>query len=135
MIDEYLAARVLGANWPATLPDEELALPASHHWRLLQAIHGGQGGQLTRILTALSHGGRDAIRHPHPEVLTVLDTRPLLDEAARITARFGGGWLIGETLAAGLAYGHRLYFGNAANVGRTITTAATELAIRIEVVG
>jgi hypothetical protein len=64
-----------------------------------------------------------------------LDTRPLLNEAARITARFGGGWLIGETLAAGLAHGHQLYFGNAANVGTTIIRAGRELGIQIQVAG
>lgn len=135
VVDEYLATRVVGGDWPLQLPDDELALPASHHWRLLQALHGGQGGQLTRILAALSPAGRDGIRHPDPEVLTLLDTRPLLDEAARITARFGGGWLIGETLAAGLTHGHQLFFGNAANVGATILVAGTELDIQIKAVG
>jgi hypothetical protein len=34
-------------------------------------------------------------------VLQVLDPRPLLDEAAILAARYGGGSLICETLAAG----------------------------------
>jgi len=135
VVDEYVAARVVGGDWPSALPDEELALPARHHWRLLQALHGCQGGQLTRILAALTPAGRDGIRHPDPEVLTVSDTRPLPDEAARITARFGGGWLIGETLAAELAYGHQMYFGNRANVGPTIIRAGRELGIQIKVAG
>jgi hypothetical protein len=31
VIDEYLAVRVLRADWPAGLPDDELALPVSRH--------------------------------------------------------------------------------------------------------
>ena len=83
--------------------------------------------ELTRILAALTPAGRDGIRHPDPYVLTVWNTRPLLDEAVRISARFGGGWLVGETLAAGLAYGHELYFGHQANVGPIIIRAARDL--------
>ena len=43
VIDEYLALRVLLAQWPERLPGDELALPTSRHWRLLQALHGGRG--------------------------------------------------------------------------------------------
>jgi len=32
--------RVLRAQWPTGLPDDDLALTASRHWRLLQALHG-----------------------------------------------------------------------------------------------
>jgi hypothetical protein len=84
VIDEYLAVRVLGGDWPEGLPDDD---------------------------------DLGVVRWPHPEVLTVLDPRPLLDEAARITARFGGGWVIGETLAAALAHGRRLYYGSPDNIG------------------
>lgn len=64
---------------------------------------------------------------PHPEVLQVLDPRPLLDDAAAIAARYGGtGLLIAETLAAGLAYGG-LYFGTRQNVGRVVARAAADL--------
>src|SRR5437868_4361062 len=84
---------------------------ASRHWRLLQALHGPRGGQLSRLRDQLSPAGRDSLRHPHPEVLQVLDPRPLLDEAAAIAARFGGtGLLSAESLAAGLHHGG-LWFG------------------------
>jgi len=133
VIDEYIAARVVGGDWPDELPDDELGLPASRHWRLLRALHGGRGGQLTRILDPLSPAGRDGIRHPHPEVLQVLDPRPLLDDAAILAARFGGtGLLTAEALAAGLAHG-QLWFGIPANVGRFLAPAATELGIAIRV--
>jgi len=133
VIDEYIAARVVGGNWPAEMPDDELGLPASRHWRLLQALHGGRGGQLTQILSPLSPAGRDGIRHPHPEVLQVLDPRPLLDEAAILAARFGGtGLLTAETLAAGLAHGE-LWFGIPANVGRLLERAASELGVAVHV--
>jgi len=123
--------RVVRGDWPAGLPDDEVALPASRHWRLLQAVHNPRGGQLTRIVAGLSDAGRDAVRHPHPQVLEVLDPRPLLDEAAAIAARYGGtGWLIAETLAAGVIYG-RLWFGAEHNVGRVVARAAPELGVTI----
>jgi hypothetical protein len=63
---------------------------------------------LSRLLDGFGPSARDGIRHPHPEVFGVLDPRPLLDEAAIIAARYGGtGWLISETLAAGLAFGEQ----------------------------
>jgi hypothetical protein len=33
VIDEYVAVRVLLAEWPDRLPPDELALPTSRHWR------------------------------------------------------------------------------------------------------
>ncbi len=132
VIDEYLAVDVVRGDWPSGLPDDELALPASRHFRLLQRIHNPAGGQLSAILDRLSPAGRDSVRHPHPEVLQVLDPRPLLDEAAAIGARFHtGGLLVTETLAAGLAYGHQLWFGTEANVGRRLAEIAGELGVTI----
>ena len=134
VIDEYLAVRVVGGDWPAALPDDELVLPASRHWRLLQALHGGRGGQLSRIISQLSSAGRDGLRYPHPEVLQVLDPRPLLDEAAILASRYGGtGLLIAESLATGLTYGRTLYFGMAANVGLLTERAAADLGIAVRV--
>lgn len=133
--DEYVAVRVLGGDWPAELPDDELALPASRHWRLLQRVHAPGPGQLSRLLASLPGGDLAVVRWPHPEVLQVLDPRPLLDEASKIEARYGGGLLIAETLAAGLAYGRQLWFGAPANVGRLVEQAASELGIAVHVVG
>ena len=134
VVDEYLAVRVLRAQWPTGLPAADLALTASRHWRLLQALHGDRGGQLSRALALLSSAGRDSVRHPHPEVVQVLDPRPLLDQAALIAARFGGtGLLIAESLVAGLAHGRQLWFGDPANVGRLTEGAAGELGINIHV--
>lgn len=134
VIDEYLAVRVLLARWPGGLPDDDLALPASRHWRLLQALHNPRGGQLSQILERLPEPDRAALRWPHPEVLQVLDPRPLLDKAAQIAARYGGtGLLVAESLAAGLANGRRLYFGRQDNVGRLLARAAGELGIVVHV--
>jgi hypothetical protein len=134
VIDEYLDVRVLLAQWPDRLPPDELALPTSRHWRLLQALHGGRDGQLSQILDLLPEVDRAAMRHPHPEVLQVLDPRPLLDNAAAIAARYGGtGWLIAETLAAGVAYGSQLWFGTKHNVGRLVARAAPELGVTVHV--
>jgi hypothetical protein len=134
VVDEYLAVRVLGGDWPDALPDDEIALPATRHWRLLQRVHAPGTGQLSRLLSALPGGDIGVVRWPHPEVLQVIDSRPLLDEAAAIAARYGGGLLIAETLAAGLNHGHQLWFGNSANVGRVTNRAAEELGIVIRVV-
>jgi hypothetical protein len=119
VIDEYLAVDVVRGDWPEGLPDEDvLGLTASRQYRLLQQIHDPASGQLSTILARLSETGRETIRNPHPEVLQILDPRPLLDEAASIGAGNGtGGLLVTETLAAGLAYGrgpllrHRLSYG------------------------
>lgn len=83
-------------------------------------------------------GGHDAdqqaIRRPHPEVLQVLDPRPLLDEAAAIGAAYGSpGLLVGETLAAGLVHGRRLWFGTARNVGKRLAESADDLGISLHV--
>ena len=133
VVDEYLAVRVLLGHWPDQLPTDELGLPMTRHWRLLQAVHAPRGGQLSRVLGLLPEPDRDAVRHPHPEVLQVLDPRPLLDDAAAIAARYGGtGLLIAETLAAGLAHGG-LYFGTRQTVGRVVTRAAADLEIDVAV--
>lgn len=134
VVDEYLAVRVLRGRWSAELPDDDLGLPASRHWRLLQALHGQRGGQLSQLFSQASPSVVDSIRWPHPEVLTVLDPRPLLDDAAVLAARFGGtGLLVAETLAAGLARGRQLWFGTPANVGRLLERAAHELDIVVRV--
>jgi hypothetical protein len=101
---------------------------------LLQRIHAPGTGQLSGVLARFSEEDLDAVRFPHPEVLQVLDTRILLDEAAQITALHGGGWLIGETLAAGRSFGHALWFGRPDNVGRVMATASERLGITIHVV-
>ncbi len=135
VIDEHLAVRVVGGAWPEGLPDDEdLALPASRHGRLLQRVHAPGDGQLSAILAQLSDPGRDGIRHPHPEVLGILDSPPLLDDAAALAARYGGGLLIAETLAAGLLYGRRLCFGTPGNVGRHLASAADDLGIAAHVI-
>ena len=67
-------------------------------------------------------------------MFSVLDPRPLLDEAAIVAARFGGtGLIMAETLAAGLAHGRQLWFGTATNVGRLLERAASELSIDLNV--
>ncbi len=133
VIDEYLAFRVLLAQWPERLPGDELALPTSRHWRLLQALHGGRGGQLSQI-PQLPEPDRAAVRNPHPEVLQILDPRPLLDDGAPIAARYGGtGWLIAETLASGVAYGSQLWFGAEHNIGRLVARAAPELGVAVQI--
>ena len=132
VIDEYLAVRVLVGSRPSELDDDEpLALPAYRHYRLLQRVHQPGTGQLSALL---SDSDQDAIRRPHPEVLQILDPRPLLDEAAAIGARYGAaGLLVGETLAAGLTYGRQLWFGTERNVGERLALIAADLGIAIHV--
>lgn len=137
VIDEYLTVDVALGDWPAGLPDDDmLLLPASRHVRLLQRIHQPGTGQLTSLLDRLPAPDRQAMRHPHPEVLQVLDPRPLLDEAAAIGAHYRtGGLLIVETLAAGLAYGHQLWFGTERNVGNRLAEIAADLGITVHLAG
>ncbi|MGH9076525.1 MAG: hypothetical protein ACRDY0_03575 [Acidimicrobiales bacterium] len=132
VVDEYIAVRVLRGRWPEALPDDEdLALPASAHWRLLQAVHGDRGGQLSGLFAGASPAVINTIRWPHPEVLQILDPRPLLDRAAMLANRYGGGLLIGETLAAGLANGRQLFFGTARNIGPRLRAGADDLGVTI----
>lgn len=133
VIDEYLAVRVLVGDRPsALLEDEPLVLPAFRHYRLLQRVHQPGSGQLSRLL---SESDQQAIRRPHPEVLQILDPRPLLDEAAAIGARYrSSGLLVGETLAAGLSYGRQLWFGTSRNVGVRLAEIAADLHIDVHVI-
>jgi hypothetical protein len=135
VIDEYLAVLVLGGGWPEGLPDDGLVLPASRHWRLLQRVHAPGRGQLSQLLAALPGDDLTVVRFPHPEVLQVLDPRPLLDDAARIAARYrAGGWLIAETLAAGLSFGHELWFGSEDNVGLSLRRIAEDLDVQVHLI-
>jgi len=136
VIDEYLAIRSLAGVLPTDLPDDQPAITTSAHWRILQRIHAPGVGQLSQALGALSLPGRQTLRKPSPAVLQVLDPRPLLDPAAQIAAAYGNtGWLVSETIAAGLAYGGRqLWFGNPRNVGRRMREIADELGVAIHVV-
>jgi hypothetical protein len=136
VIDEYLAVDVVRGAWPEGLPDDDvLGLTANRHYRLLQRVHDPGNGQLSAILARMSEAGRETIRNPHPEVLHILDPRPLLDEAASIGARYRtGGLLVTETLAAGLAFGRALYFGAEANVGRRLAEIAADLGIAVQVI-
>jgi hypothetical protein len=126
---------VVSGDWPDGLPDDDdIALTAARHWRLLQRIHKPAGGQLTGIIDGLSQGELDALRFPHPEVLHIIDPRPLLDDAAEINARYNaGGLLISESLAAGLLHHRRLWFGTTRNVGPRLASAAEDLGITIHV--
>jgi len=130
VIDEYLAVRVLVGDHPIQLdPDETFGLPAYRHYRLLQRIHAPGTGQLSQLL---SDADQQAIRRPHPEVVQILDPRPLLDDAPAIGAAYNAaGLLVGETLAAGLAHQRQLWFGSARNVGKRLTEIADGLNIII----
>ena len=74
------------------------------------------------------------VRFPHHEVLIVIDPRPLLDHAARLAARFGGGLLTCETLAAGITNGRELYYGAHSNIGRGTQRAAGQLGVDLHVI-
>lgn len=137
VVDEYLALRVIGGDWPAGLPDDDdIALITTRHWRLLQRIHNPGSGQLSAILGTLSPEDREVIRRPHPEVLSILDSRPLLDDAAAIAARYSSsGLLTAESLAAGLVHGRQLFFGPERNVGARLGEIAADLDIQVVVLG
>lgn len=101
VIDEYLAVRVLGGNWPDVLPDDDLGLPAFRHRRLLQRVLAPRRRAAVPAPRCATRRGPRRRSLPHPEVLQVLDPRPLFEQAASILARNGaGGLLVAETLAA-----------------------------------
>ena len=132
VIDEYLMMRVLAGATPPQLSGEtDFAIPAYRHYRRLQRVHAPGGGQLSLLLSA---GDAEAIRHPDPQLVRVLDPRPLLDDAAQIAGRHAAsGLLIAETLAAGVRSG-RLAFGRQQNVGRRLAEVARDLAVEVMVI-
>jgi len=135
VVDEYLAVRVVAGRWPDDLPDDDdIATTTSRWWRLLQRIHKPGEGQLSKALAELDAQDHDVIRRPHPEVLHILDPRPLLDDAAAINARYkSAGLLVAESLTAGLVHGRQLWFGPQRNVGVRLAEIAAELDIDIHV--
>lgn len=129
-----MAIRSLVGDLPSDLPDDFLGIPMSAHWRLLQRLHSPGDGQLSQLLVCLPEGDREVLRSPHPHVLEVLDPRPYLDEAARISARFGGtGWLVAESLTAALHHGRQLRYGSERNIGPRTRLIATALGVTIRV--
>lgn len=132
VVDEYLAVRILLGEIPAEFdPDESFAIPAYRHYRLLQRVHAPGAGQLS---TLLSDVDLRAIRRPGPQILQVLDPRPLLDDAAAIAAAYNAaGLLNSETLAAGLSHGRLLWFGTSRNVGKRFSEIANDLGIAVHV--
>jgi hypothetical protein len=133
VVDEYLAVRSLLGALPADVPDEPVALPLSAHWRLLQRLHAPGTGQLSQVLAALPETDREVLRSPDPAVLEVLDPRVLLDQAAQLAARYGTGWLIAETVTAGLHHGRSLWFGSERNVGTRLREIAQDLDVAIHI--
>lgn len=132
VVDEYLAIRSVAGAIPAGLPDEPVALTTSAHWRILLRIHLRGTGQLSQLLRALPPGDRAVLRKPAANVVEVLDSRPLLDEAAAVAAAYGNtGWHVAETIAAGLAHGRQLWFGTERNVGRRMREIADDLGLAI----
>jgi hypothetical protein len=135
VVDEYLAVRVVSGRWPDGLPDDDdIATTASRWWRLLQRVHQPGDGQLSAVLAQLDERDVDVLRRPHPEVLHILDPRPLLDDAAVINARYrSAGLLVAETLAASLVHGRRLWFGTPRNVGVRLAEIAADLDVHVHV--
>jgi hypothetical protein len=134
VVDEYLAIRALVGDLPSNIPDDFLGIPVAAHWRLLQRIHSQGDGQLSQLLALLPESDREALSAPHPHVLEVLDPRSYLDEAARISARFGGtGWLVAEAITAALHHDRQLWFGSERNVGLRLREIANELGIDVHV--
>jgi hypothetical protein len=135
VIDECLAVRVIAGVWPNGLrDDDDVVITASRWWRLLQRIHDPGTGQLSSVLAALSADDLQVPRRPHPEVLDVMDSRPRLDDAAAINARYhSAGLLVAEALSAGLVYGRQLWFGWQRNVGVRLAEVAAEIDIATSV--
>jgi hypothetical protein len=134
VVDEYLAVWSLLGVLSPDVPDERMALPLSAHWRLLQRLHAPAGGQLSQVLATLPDADRETLRAPDPAVLEVLDPRPRLDEAAQLAAQYGNtGWHIAETVVAGLAHGHQLWFGDDRNIGHRLREIAADLGVAIHV--
>ena len=150
--DDYLALRVIVAGRPASIPtNEHLAMTPSTWWRLLRPAHTildtrSQGtapeitGVFSRIFAASSNPQIEAIIDPNPQIIEILDSRPLLSLAASLgtnntTPTRRSGSLNGlESLAAAVHHNGALWYGRERNVEPFIANRAPQLGIDINII-
>lgn len=101
IIDEYLAVRVLGGNWPDGAPATTSPSQRRGTGGYCSASTPPAGGNCPASSTSSAPPDARACATLTPKCSRSSTPRPLLDEAASIAARYGaGGLLIAESLRA-----------------------------------
>lgn len=144
LVDEYAALPALVDRPPATLGGESLALTYSRAYRLTRGLlDPGPGrldvrGRFTRLAEELTTTDRqllyEALADPDPEVLTIVDPRPLIRTAAAIQNTYPLSLLQAETLAAAVTHDWAIRFADRGSSSAAVRQAADELSLDLAVI-
>lgn len=145
LVEEYVALPALAGRVPAALRGEPLAITYGRAYRLARALlDPGPGrlqvrGRFTRLVDGLApsdqHTLRDKLATPDPEILTIVDPRPLIRCHRRNPEHYALSMLQAETLAAALTHDLAIRFAEPASAPDTLRRAAEELGLDLEVLG
>lgn len=143
LVDEYGALPALAGRVPAALRGEPLTITYGRAYRLTRALlDPGPGrlqvrGRFTRLVDGLApadqHTLRDQLANPDPEVLTIVDPRPLIRATGAIQNTYALSMLQAETLSAALTNDWAIRFADAASAPDAVRHAAEELGLDLEV--
>lgn len=143
LVDEYVALPSLAGRSPVAVQGQAIAITYGRAYRLSRALlDPGPGrlqvrGRFTRLADALSpadqHALRERLAEPDPEVLTIVDPRPLIRATGAIQNTYALSMLQAETLAAALTHDWAIRFADAASAPDAVRQAADELGLDLQV--
>ena len=120
--DEYLALAALTHNLPQEIDHDQIAVTPTAYGRLLRRLHKPShpdqvnSGQFSQLVRRLSRDAQAAIVEPDPRVVEILDTRPYLNDVAKISVEYGLSWMAAEMAAAAIHHRALLCYGRSDNV-------------------
>lgn len=120
--DEYLALAALSHNLPPDISGEQIATTPAAWLRMLRAFHNldfplrPSSGRLSQLLSQLSPNELASLTEPDPRLLALLDPRPLLGPAARLTVVYRLSYMAAEMAAAAIFHQAPLHFSSRRNV-------------------
>lgn len=138
--DEYLALAALTNNLPQEISHYQIAVTPVAYGRLLRRLHNSGypdqsiPGQISQLVRQMSPNAQAALIKPDPRVAVILDTRPYLNEVAKISVEYGLSWMAAEMAAAAIHHRALLYYGTPENVPprmHTLLTSEELLGIRV----
>lgn len=145
LIDEHLAILVASGAAPSEVSGAPTGLTYGRAYRLTRALLGGGPGRLqlrgrfTRLVDGLSTNGQrllaEWLADPDPEIVSVVDPRPLISATAALQNTHALSLLQAETLAAALMKNWPIRFADPDSVSTAVRQAARELALDLAVVG
>lgn len=120
--DEYLALAALRDNLPLEIGQNQVAVTPTAYGRLLRRLHSPghpdqtNPSQFSQLVRQMSPNAQASIADPDPQVVKILDTRPYLNEVAKISVEYGLSWMAAEMAAAAVHHRALLYYGRPENV-------------------